>query len=153
MLFATLKIFGAGLMIMPMYIAAIGLYEGGVWGGILGILGGMMIDISTSETGFAFMFLFMAVGFFVGWFTEFFINRRFYSFMIVALLAGLFIAVCRMISPWIFKGGSFTAVLFIAVKQAVFSLIFAVPSYFFVGLVSRQRLGVSGSGKEDAEDE
>ncbi|MCQ2406593.1 MAG: hypothetical protein MJ067_05210 [Oscillospiraceae bacterium] len=153
MLLASVKVFGAGLMIVPMYIAAIGLFEGGVWGGIFGILAGMMTDIGYSDSTVMFLFLFTIVGFFVGYFAGFFINRRFYSFMILALLAGLFVAAFRMISPWIFKSGSFGEVFSIAIKQAVFSIIYAVPSYFFAGAVSRRLSGGSGDDKEDSDDE
>ncbi len=131
---------GVRAMPMPALIAAIGLFEGGLWGGLFGVLAGLMCDMSSSGTTVLFTISFAALGFLAGLVCEVLINRRFYSYMIAAA-AGLFLAaVCQALPVWIYHGASPLALLRTAGLQSAWSLPFAVPSYFVCRAIAGRKL-------------
>ena len=85
------RILGAKPMIMPAVIAAIGLFEDGLWGGMFGIAAGLCCDMSSVGSTVLFTIALALVGFLSGLLTQLYINRKLYSFIILALLAGLFL--------------------------------------------------------------
>ena len=131
---------GVRAMPVPAFIAAIGLFEGGLWGGLFGVLAGLMCDMSSSGTTVLFTISFAVLGFLAGLVCEVLINRRFYSYMLAAALALLLAAVCQAVPVWVYHGAAPLALLRTAGLQAAWSLPLAVPSYFVCRVIAGRKL-------------
>lgn len=131
---------GVRAMPMPALVAAVGLFEGGLWGGVFGVFAGLFCDIAGSSTTVLLTITFAVLGFLSGLVCQMLINRRFYSYMIAAALALLLAALCQALPVWIYHGASPLALLRTAALQSVWSIPFAVPSYFACRAIAGRKL-------------
>lgn len=131
---------GGPLDVKPFYIpalvVAVGMFEGGVWGAMLGLAAGIGCDLSFSDSTVLFMVLFAVIGFFSGLLTEFFINRRFVAWLLLAVLALVLTSFCQIVPLWIFRGTSLRLLAATAALQCLWSLPFAAASYFVVKFIA-----------------
>ena len=140
---------GGLLGVKPFFIPAlavsIGMFEGGIWGGMLGLVAGIGCDVGFSDTTVLFTVLFAAIGFFSGLLTEFFINRRFVAWLLLTVLALLVTAFCQIVPLWIFRGTAFRPLAGVGLLQCLWSLPFAVITYAAVKLIAgRERDRIPG---------
>ena len=131
---------GVRAMPMPALVTAVGLFEGGLWGGVFGVFAGLFCDMAGSSTTVLLTITFAVLGFLAGLVCQMLINRRFYSYMIAALAAQLLAALCQGLPVWIYHGASVLALLRTAALQSLWSLPFAVPSYFACRAIAGSRL-------------
>ena len=129
MVLSRVALLGAKPFFLPALIVAIGMFEGGVWGGVLGLIAGIGCDWSFSDSTVLFLILFAAFGFLSGLLSEFFINRSFFSFLLLAVLALAVTALCQVIPLWIFRGTAPEALFPVAGLQVLWSLPLAALSY------------------------
>ena len=123
---------------VPVAVAAIGLWEGGVWGGAFGLAAGVYCDGNFTGGGtVTFLFLFTALGFFSGVLADYVINRRFVAFALLSLAALSLTAFLQIFPLWVFHGASPAALLPVAGLQVLWSWPFAAPAYFAVRAVAR----------------
>ena len=64
LLISRIALFGVRAMLIPAAVVAIGLFDGGLWGGFTGLFAGYFMDMGYSENVILFMLLFAAAGFF-----------------------------------------------------------------------------------------
>ena len=69
---------------LPAAVVAVGMFEGASWGAIFGLLMGIFADMFYVESTVGFTLLFPAIAFAVGFVSQFFINRRFFAYMVAA---------------------------------------------------------------------
>lgn len=142
MLLSRLSILGVKPFFVPALVTAIGLWEGGVWGCLLGLVTGLSCDLAMNESVVTFLVLFSVYGFAAGVLADHVINRRFVSYLLLAALALLLTALVQIVPHWIFRGVSLGVLMPIALLQALWSLPFAVPAYFVCKKISgKRRLG------------
>ena len=134
--FSRIAPLGVKPMFLPAVVVAIGLWEDGVWGGVLGLVAGVGCDLALAGSTVLFLILLAAVGFFSGVLAEFFINRRFFAFLLLSAAALLLTAFCQAFPLWAFRGAAPAALAPVALLQAAWSLPFAVPAYFAARAVS-----------------
>jgi len=139
LLFSRIAIFGVKPYFVPCLVIAIAVFEGGVWGALMGLITGYFCDISLVDNTVLFMVLFAAMGFMAGFLTEFLINRRFFSFLVLAFAALFITAVCQIVPLWIFLATPLGQLLPTFILQLLWSLPFSVPAYFAVKAVSIRR--------------
>jgi hypothetical protein len=140
MVFSRLMLLGVKPFFLPALIVAIGLFEGGVWGGMLGLAAGLGCLLSMAGSPVLFLVLLPVFGFLSGMLAEFLINRRFYSYLLLAAVALLLTAVLQAAPLWIFRGADPKPLFTVAALQALWSVPFTVPSYFAAkGLAGHQR--------------
>ena len=140
MVFSRLMLLGVKAFFLPALIVAIGLFEGGVWGGILGLAAGFGCMLSMVGYPVLFLVLLPAFGFLSGVLADFLINRRFTSYLILAAIALLLTAFLQAAPLWIFHGAEARAVFSVAALQAAWSLPMAVLCYFAAkALAGRER--------------
>jgi len=132
MIFSRNGPLGVKPLFLPALIVVIGMFEGGVWGGLLGLLAGYFCDMNYSDSTVLFLILFSAYGFCSGLLTEFFINCRFLAYFLLTIFALLFTSFCQVLPFWIFRGTSLRLLAPIALLQSAWSLPFAVLFYFVV---------------------
>lgn len=132
-----IPIFGVKAMIIPAVIAAIGLFEDGLWGGIFGIAAGLCCDMASIGTTVLMTVVFALIGFLSGLLTQLYINKKLYSYVILALLALLLLALVQTVPLWIYSGARLSALVKTGLLQSVWSIPFSIPAYYACRAVSR----------------
>jgi len=97
MLFTQLRILGVCPMVLPAVAVAAGMFEGASWGAIISLFLGIFADMAFVENTVLFTLVFPALAFASGFVSQFFINRRFFAFMGVALLGLLLTGFAQML--------------------------------------------------------
>ena len=136
MVLSRVVLWGAKPFFLPAFIVAIGLWEGGVWGAMLGLAAGLGCTLSMAGSPVLFLVLLPAFGFLSGLLAEFLINRRFVSYLILAAAALAVTALLQALPLWIFRGAEPRALFTVALLQALWALPLAVPSYFAAKLLA-----------------
>lgn len=139
--FASIAPLGVRAMLLPIAVAAVGMFEGSVWGGVFGLLLGLLGDVAYVENTVVFTVLFPVLGFFAGAAAELFVNRRFFSFFFVCVIALLITAFCQLFRLLVFAGAEPGALIKTALLQTLWSLPFTAPLYFPCRAISRRRQG------------
>ena len=124
-----IRIGGICAMVLPAVAVAVGMFEGATFGAVFSLIMGIFADMIFVESTVLFTLLFPALAFAAGFFSQFFINRSFFSFMIAALLGLLVTGGIQMIRVLAISGWTFRLIT-TAVSQAVLSLPVAVLAYF-----------------------
>ena len=114
---------------LPAAVVAVGMFEGASWGAVFGLFMGIFADMFYVESTVGFTLLFPAIAFAVGFVSQFFINRRFFAFMVASCAALLVTGVAQMLRVLVLEGWSF-ALLSTAILQTLWSLPPAVLAYF-----------------------
>ena len=133
-------LFGAKAMILPAAVVAVGMFEGGVWGALFGLAAGLFADKALGYT-VLFTALLPVFGFFSGLLSRYFVNKRFFAYIIVSLAAFILTALCQMFPLWAFMGQDVRALFYTAAMQVLLSLPLAVPLYFPCKALGKRRLG------------
>jgi len=137
---ARLELLGARLFFLPAAVVAIGMWEGGVWGGVLGLLAGFCCDLAMAESTVTFLILFAVYGFAGGVLAEFFVNRRLLSCLILSALALLLTALVQVLPLWVFRGVGLDALLPYVLLQTLWSVPFAVPAFYLCRAIGGGKL-------------
>lgn len=139
MLFSRVEIAGAKPLFVPVIVVAIGIFEGGFWGGMFGLVTGWLFDMTLLDNTVLFMLLFTFLGFASGFLTRFVINRRFFSAMLLSALALFATGVCQIVPLWIFSSTPLGDLMPTLLLQTLWSVPFAAPAYFAVKTISERR--------------
>ena len=140
LLFSRVRIFGVAPMFVPAVAVAIGLFEGGVWGGTLGLVTGVLCGLRYSGDVVLYAVLFAVIGFLAGLLTQFYVNRCFVSYYALCVAAFVLTAFCQLFPLLAFYGAEPFALLRTALLQVLWSLPFPFLIYFPVkNIVQRSR--------------
>ena len=136
MVLSRVNLLGAKPFFLPVLAVAFGLFEGGVWGGMLGLAAGIGCMLSLAGSPVLFLVLLPVFGFLSGLLAEFLINRRFLSYLLLSALALLVTSLLQALPLWLFRGAELSPLARVALLQALWSLPLAVPTYFVVKLLA-----------------
>ena len=100
MLFTQIRPMGVCPMVVPAVVVAIAMFESVNFSFICALILGIFMDMAFAETTVLFTILFPALAFGAGFVSQFFINRRFFAFMGLALAAELITALVQMLLTW-----------------------------------------------------
>lgn len=115
--------------VLPAAVVAVGMFEGATWGAVFALVMGVYADMAFVDTTIGFTLLFPALAFSAGFVAQFFINRRFIGYMIVA--AGALLVTSLMQMLWVLVSDSWSgAMLATALLQTLWSLPLAALLYF-----------------------
>ena len=129
MVLTHIRPMGVCPFILPAAVVAVGMFEGSVWGAVFALVLGLYADMAFVETTVGFALLFPALAFASGFVAQFFINRRFFGYMVVAAAALLITGFVQAVWVVVSDGWS-AAVIPTALLQAIWSLPLAAPLYF-----------------------
>lgn len=129
MLFTQLRIAGVCPMFLPAVAVAVGMFEGASWGAVFGLIMGIFADMSFVENTVTFTILFPALAFAAGFMSQFFLNRRFFAFIVAAFIALLATALVQMWLTAAADGLSMVMLSTVAL-QTLWSLPPAALAYF-----------------------
>ena len=128
--FSRITVLGVRCFFLPVLVLGVGLFEGGIWGGVFGLCAGILSDLAGAAAGVTFTVLFSTLGFFTGLLAQFLLNRRFFSYFVLCLLALALTAFCQFFPLLVFQDAPWRTLLRTALLQLLWSLPFSVPAYF-----------------------
>ena len=114
---------------LPAAVVAVGMFEGASWGAVFGLVMGIFADMFYVESTVGVTLLFPVIAFAVGVGSQFFINRRFFAFMVASCAALLVTGMAQMLRVLVLEGWSLT-LLSTVILQTIWSLPPAVLAYF-----------------------
>lgn len=115
--------------VLPAAVVAVGMFEGATKGALFGLAMGIFADLSYIESVTTYTLLLPIIGFAMGFVSQFFINKRFFAYMVVCLAAFLATGVVQMIKVLVLDGWAFSMLTTIVI-QTLWSLPLAVLLYF-----------------------
>ena len=128
MVFSHIRPFDVCPLALPAVAAAVGMFEGATWGPLFCLLMGYFADMSFVENRVFFLILLPVLSLLSAFVSQFFINRRFFAFMGVSLLALLITSLLQMLKTMAGDAWS-PALLQVALLQTLFSLPVAALAY------------------------
>lgn len=129
MVLNRVRILGVCPLVLPAVAVAAGMFEGATWGSLFGLLLGLFADMAYIENSILFTVLFPALAFASAFVSQFFINRRFFAFMGVALAGLLLTGLAQMLRTAV--GDSFSLVMLRTVLlQTLWALPLAPLAYY-----------------------
>ena len=144
-IFSHIALLGVRSMFLPALVVAVGLFEGGERGGWFGLAAGALCDLFLGSQTVLFTVLFPLIGFATGFLADFLLNRRFFSYAVMAVAALLLSAFCQMFSLLVFRGENSWALWRTALLQTLWSVPFIFPSYYICKILPRKSGGQSPS--------
>ena len=114
MVLTQIRPLGICPFVLPAAVIAVGMFEGGTWGAVFGLFMGVFADMAFVESTVAFTLLFPALAFATGFVARFFINRRFFAFMVAAaagLLLTALVQALRVMAADGWSGGMLSTIL------------------------------------------
>ena len=82
LIIGRITLFGVHALLVPSMVVAVALFEGGLWGGMLGLAAGYFMDMVYVDHVVLFTVLLPAVGFFTGTLGKYMLHKGFVSFKI-----------------------------------------------------------------------
>ena len=129
MVFGRFRLLGVSPIILPAAAAAVGMFEGATWGPVICLFLGYFADMSFVENSLFFLLLLPLLSLLSAFVSQFFINRRFFAFMGIALAELLITAMLQMLKT--LAGDAWSSdMLFVVVFQTLWSLPFSALAYF-----------------------
>ncbi len=128
MLFTQLRPLGVCPMWLPAVAASVGMFAGPAGGVAFGLILGIFADMAFTETTVLFTILFPVIAFGTAFVSQFFINRRFFAFLLLALGAELITAMIQMLVTLVGDAWS-TEMIRTALIQTAWSMPFAALAY------------------------
>ncbi len=154
MIVSQIPLFGVRAMMVPAAVVAVGLFEGGVWGGFVGLAAGYFADMGYTDHVVLFTILLPALGFFIGVLGKYMLQKGIVSYLVMVFLALAVIAFCQMFRTLFLSGSdasAFRAAYFhgryvwivarTGLLQTAWSLVWSVPVYFPCKLIAAKPMG------------
>ena len=137
MVLSHIRPLGICPLILPAAAAAVGMFEGATWGPVFSLVMGYFADMSFVENSVFFLVLLPLLSLLSAFVSQFFINRRFFAFMGIALAELLITAFLQMLRT--LAGDTWSSdLLFVVVFQTLWSLPFSALAYFLPERWSRE---------------
>lgn len=126
---SRITLLGVRALILPAAAVSVGMFMGGVWGGVFGLVLGFFGDMSFGGS-VMFTVLFPFLGFFSGVAARWYVNKSFFAYLCVTLAAFVLTAFCQLFWVWVILDQPLAGLLGTAAKQILWSLPLAAPLYF-----------------------
>jgi len=131
MIFPYLRLYGFTPLLLPIVSTGVAVYEGRYTGGIVGIFAGILCDVSFNEPAGVFTVLLTITGLLTGYVADTVMTRGFATF-IICCAAVLALSAFVQVFPLLYSNVPLQSLLSTAIRQTVYSLLFAFPIWFFV---------------------
>lgn len=129
MVLSHVRIFGVCPMVLPAAVVAVGMFEGVMWGSMFGLIMGIFADMIFIESTVTFTLLLPALAFAVGFVSQFYINRKFFAYMLASLAALFVTAFVQMLKVLAADGWAFSMIT-VVILQTLWSLPVSALLYF-----------------------
>ncbi len=132
-----LRLFGAKPLIIPLAAVGWALFGGRDEGAVMGLVMGILMDLSFNRAPILFTVTLTLVGLVSGYLIERVIVRGFPSYLAMSAAALLICALAETARPLLLGGQQFAPMAFMALRQLASSLLFAIPFYYLSRFMAR----------------
>lgn len=147
MVFPYIRIAGLSPLLLPLVSTGIAVHEGRVAGGIVGIFAGILCDLSLNEPVGLFTVLLTFTGLVVGTLADSAITRGFVPYFLLCAAVLILSAFVQMVPLFYLGNITVSELMPTALWQTAYSLIFAVPIWFFIKAIGKRVYRESHSGR------
>ena len=130
LILSHIPLFGVRALLIPAAVVAVGLFDGGLWGGMFGLAAGFFSDLGCADTLVMFTVLYACIGFLSGAMGQFLFHKGFLSYLVLCVIALAVVTFCQMFRFLFFTDTNAAAVWHTGILQFLWSLPWAVPVYF-----------------------
>ena len=130
LILSHIAVLGVRALLIPAAAVAVGLFDGGLWGGLVGLAAGFFCDMGYAENIVLFTVLFACIGFFSGVLGKYLFRKGFLSYIVLCAAALAVVTFCQMFRFLFFTDTDAAAVWRTGFIQLLWSLPWAVPVYF-----------------------
>ena len=123
--FSHIAPFCVRAMFMPALVVAVALFEGGYRGGLFGLAAGIVCDLYFAGQTVLFTVLFP-----VGLLGDFYLNRRLFTYSVMAVLALLLSSLAQIFGLLVYRGQGSFVLWRTAILQTLWSIPFIFPAYY-----------------------
>jgi len=138
MIFPSLRLYGIAPLLLPVISTGVAVYEGRNTGGVVGIFAGILCDVSFNAPVGLFTVVLTITGLIVGTLADTVLTRGFATFIICCFAVLVISAAVQMFPLLLFEGIPIQPLFATAVRQTVYSLLFAFPLWFFVRALGKR---------------
>ena len=137
MILPYVRLNGLVPLLLPVVGTGVAIYEGRYVGGVFGIFAGVFCDVSFNDPAAIFTVLLALTGLLIGALADTIITRGFVTYFISCVFV-LSVAAAVRVVPLFGAGVPFSPLLSVAIWQTVYSLVFAIPVWFFVRALGKR---------------
>ena len=147
--FPFVRIGGLVPLMLPVAATGIALYEGQYTGGIVGLFSGLLCDLSFNQPAGVFTVFLTLSGLIIGAISDAYILPGFITYYISCAVVLILSTAIQMFPLMVFEEYSipFHLLLPTAIQQTIYSLIVALPIWFFVRALGKRAERASPSGQ------
>jgi len=146
-IFPFIRLGGLVPLLLPVVAAGIALYEGRYYGGVSGLFAGILCDVSFNHPVGVFTVLLTTTGLIIGTLADTVVLRGFVTYyincaavLVISVIVQMFpLVVLQNISPQVLMGT--------AIQQTIYSLVLALPIWFFVQALGRHTERILPTGR------
>lgn len=128
-IFSQLRLFDVCPLVLPAVAVAVGMFEGPVYGAYFSLVMGIFGDMAFKEQAVLFTALLPCLAFASAFMSQYFVNRRLFAYMGLALAASFITALAQMLTTMARDSFSLD-MIFVVILQSLWSMPPAVLAYF-----------------------
>lgn len=128
-IFTQLRLFGICPLLLPAAAVAVGMFEGPVFGAYFSLIMGIFGDMAFKEQDILFTTVLPCLSFAAAFMSQYFINRRLFAYMGLALAASLITASVQMLMT-IARDSFSLSMISTVIIQSLWSMPAALLAYF-----------------------
>jgi len=149
MIFPFMRLNGLVPLLLPVASTGIALYEGRDTGGVAGLFAGILCDISFNQPAGVFTVLLTLTGLVVGTLADTVVLSGFVTYYISCAAVLVISAFIQMFPLLLLPDYSISilSLVPVAIQQTIYSLVLALPIWFFVRALGKRAERVAPSGK------
>jgi len=149
MIFPFMRLNGLVPLLLPIASTGVALYEGRDTGGITGLFAGILCDVSFNQPAGVFTVLLTLTGLIVGTLADTVVLSGFVTYYISCAAVLMISAFVQMFPLMLLPdyNMSILSLISVAIQQTIYSLILALPIWFFVRALGKRAERVAPSGK------
>ena len=139
MIFPYVRLVGLVPLLLPVVSTGVAVYEGRVAGGVVGLFAGILCDISLNEPAAIFTVILTLTGLAVGTLSDTVMIRGFATFYFSSAVVLAFAAFIQIFPLLFFEGVPAAPLMMTALRQTVYSLLFAFPLWPLIRALGKRR--------------
>lgn len=145
MIFPHLRLYGYAPLLLPVAATGVAVYEGRYTGGIIGIFAGLLCDISMNEPVGLFTVLLTLTGLVAGALADTVLTRGFATYLTCCAGVLVLSALAQVFGLLLLNTSrlSLQPLISTAIRQTIYSLIYALPIWFPVRALGSRAQRVS----------
>ena len=132
MIFPYMRFYGLVPLLLPIVSTGVAVYQGRVTGGTVGIFAGILCDVAFNRPVGAYTVLLTMTGLLIGFLSDTVMARGFATYMMSCATVLIITAFAQMFPLLFFENVPSAPLISLAVRQTLYSLVYACPLWFFV---------------------